>query len=97
MRALVIFLLALSAAVAAYPWPGEASPYYPWCARYFDKSFATICSFDTKPQCMAEVSGRGGFCLENAALPPYQLGPVHADMGYEKVHRTKRHHHEAHH
>jgi len=38
---------------------------YAWCAEMYDK--ATECSFRSRPQCEAQVSGLGGFCYENPA------------------------------
>ncbi len=97
MRALMILLLALSASLVAGARPGEAAPYYPWCARYFDRSTATICGFATREQCMADVSGRGGFCLENAEAPPVRAVPTYGYVRYGTGHHIKRRHHEAHH
>jgi hypothetical protein len=97
MKVLVILLLALSAALLASPRSGNADNYYPWCARYEDRGMATICSFDNKPQCMASVSGRGGFCLENWVPPPQGLAPVYGAVNYGKMHRTPRHRHYAYH
>ena len=41
---------------------------YPWCA-YYSKG-CTSCSFVTREQCMADVSGIGGFCQENDWYKP---------------------------
>ncbi len=70
---LLLGAFAVSSAFVAVPRPAAAMPAYPWCARYFDRSGATACYFTSKPQCMAEVSGRGGFCLENPAVPAYGM------------------------
>jgi hypothetical protein len=92
MKVLVILLLAFSAALFASPRSSKGDNYYPWCARYEDRGMATICSFDNKPQCMASVSGRGGFCLENWVPPPLRLAPVYGAVTYGRVHRTTRRH-----
>jgi Protein of unknown function (DUF3551) len=41
---------------------------YPWCANYTKGS--TSCSFNTFEQCMADVSGIGGFCERNTWYHP---------------------------
>ena len=97
MRALMILLLALSASLVAYARPSEAAAYYPWCARYFDRSTATICGFATREQCMADVSGRGGFCLENAAAPPVRAVTAYGSFQYGSGRHIKHRHHGAHH
>jgi Protein of unknown function (DUF3551) len=38
---------------------------YPWCSRYFGRAMAGATS---KAQCMATVSGIGGYCFENPYL-----------------------------
>jgi hypothetical protein len=44
-----------------------AEPYYPWCAELRDRDgMSTNCGFTTFQQCMATVSGVGGFCRENS-------------------------------
>lgn len=37
---------------------------YPWCAQYSYRDGAT-CGFTTFEQCMATISGIGGFCEPN--------------------------------
>jgi hypothetical protein len=70
MRGLVILLLALSAA-SVMTTPSRAGiVWHPWCARYYNVSGATICAFDSQAQCLADVRGIGGFCVENVAPPP---------------------------
>ena len=58
-------------AVAAGPSPARAEILYPWCAQYSGEDMSgTNCGFVTLAQCMATVSGIGGFCQENPAYPP---------------------------
>ena len=61
-------LLALLAAgvtlAAAVPTLSHADPYR-WCAQYNTGDSATNCGFVTYRQCMATVSGIGGFCVRN--------------------------------
>jgi hypothetical protein len=45
---------------------------YPWCAKYYGKLEGTGCYFGSYQQCMAEVSGIGGYCYQN---PGYR-GPT---------------------
>ena len=56
-------LLAASAAT-----PAAAVQYYPWCAQYgsFFHEGGRNCGFTSYAQCMATVSGIGGFCERNS-------------------------------
>ncbi len=92
MRAFAMFLATVSTIVIAGPRPGEASPYYPWCAHMF-RSGAISCWYATKAQCAESVSGRGGFCMENAADPPIGLALAPEGHRYGSSHPTRRHHH----
>jgi len=38
---------------------------YPWCAQYTTRGGARNCGFVSWQQCMATVSGVGGFCERN--------------------------------
>ncbi len=68
-NSLWIAMMAAAAALAVTAEPGAARVSYPWCARLADWSGASSCAFTTYAQCMAEVSGIGGFCSENPFLP----------------------------
>jgi len=59
---------------------------YPWCA-YYGRGHGTNCGFTTFEQCMATVSGIGGFCdINTQYIPPGPPAPA--------VHRRhKRHRH----
>ncbi|MGB7037446.1 MAG: DUF3551 domain-containing protein [Xanthobacteraceae bacterium] len=64
MKLLIIALgIAATAALAA---PAQAQN-YPWCAQYSGNGMdgAMNCGFSTYRQCMADVSGIGGFCMRN--------------------------------
>ena len=66
-------LLALPALLAASPARAYEKPYdpYPWCAVYGgDMGGASNCGFLTWDQCMATVSGVGGFCEPNQFYNP---------------------------
>jgi len=67
-----LFALALVAASAAIGTSAKAQD-YPWCANYTKGSIS--CSFVTFEQCMADVSGIGGFCERNTTYHP-AAGPA---------------------
>jgi uncharacterized protein DUF3551 len=48
---------------------GEART-YPWCATYNDTYGSRNCGFSTFQQCLATVSGIGGFCGQNPLFQP---------------------------
>jgi hypothetical protein len=51
--------------------PSEALIIYQWCAHYGrNLGGAASCGFVTYAQCMASVSGNGGFCAENPWWEP---------------------------
>jgi hypothetical protein len=77
MRAIAIFLAALLVSLFATAQPSGAIAYHPWCAKYQYISYSTVCAFDTQAQCLADVRGVGGFCIENAVPPPYPLAAPH--------------------
>jgi Protein of unknown function (DUF3551) len=62
-----LFALALVAASAATATSAMAQD-YPWCANY--TKGAVNCLFVTFEQCMADVSGIGGFCERNTSYHP---------------------------
>ena len=64
MLKLVIASLGLAAVLAAVP---AHAVEYPWCAQYGGRSGgARNCGFTSYAQCMATVSGIGGFCERNS-------------------------------
>ena len=67
-----LFLLAFVFGTAAAAAPAQAQTQdYPWCAIYA-KDGDTHCFFTSYEQCMATVSGIGGFCQHigpSAAVP----------------------------
>jgi hypothetical protein len=49
---------------------------YPWCSQYTGSMGGSMnCGFSTYAQCMANVSGIGGFCIRNDTYQPLQGGP----------------------
>lgn len=72
LAAMTLAALTLLAAAAA-PARAYEKPYdpYPWCAAYgYDMGGASNCGFLTWEQCMATVSGVGGFCEPNQFYNP---------------------------
>ena len=64
--------------LAAHATPALARE-YPWCARY--DVWTTNCGFAAFQQCLATISGAGGFCTPN---------PRAAAIGDERPRRHKR-------
>jgi hypothetical protein len=63
--------LAAAAFVAAIATTTPASAQnYPWCAHYGTPYSDTSCGFVGYEQCMASVSGIGGFCEKNDTYKP---------------------------
>jgi Protein of unknown function (DUF3551) len=63
----MLFVLGIVVGSAAIGAPAKAQN-YPWCAYYgggSDDGGGTNCGFTTFDQCMATVSGIGGFCMRN--------------------------------
>jgi Protein of unknown function (DUF3551) len=64
---LVVGLLAASAAFAS----AAQAQNYPWCAQYGrGMGGAMNCGFTSFQQCLATVSGIGGFCERNNTYVP---------------------------
>jgi hypothetical protein len=63
----------LAAVAAAFVTPAQAQN-YPWCAYYGNGFGGTNCGFSTYQQCMADVSGIGGFCQQNNTYVPPTAG-----------------------
>jgi hypothetical protein len=62
----VLSLLLATIALA----PTAHAQNYPWCARYGTPYSDTSCGFTSYEQCMASVSGIGGFCERNDTYKP---------------------------
>jgi len=68
---LAICVLASTAAIA----PPANAQNYPWCAHYGgDFGGSTNCGFVSREQCMATLSGIGGFCERNTQYVPRPAG-----------------------
>jgi len=69
---LLLLVFGITAAAAAFGTAAEAQN-YPWCAQYSGSAGGAMnCGFSTYQQCMADVSGIGGFCIQNNT---YQASP----------------------
>jgi hypothetical protein len=55
---------------------GAVAQNYPWCAQYSPRGGARNCGFVTFQQCMATISGIGGFCEPNPMYRPTESPPV---------------------
>lgn len=63
MKTLLYVLPALAALTLLAPGSARAETTYKWCAYYGNfGSMATNCGFSTRQQCMATISGIGGYC-----------------------------------
>jgi hypothetical protein len=72
-----LFVLSLLLATIALA-PTAHAQNYPWCARYGTPYDDTSCGFTSFEQCMASVSGIGGFCERNDTYrPPLAAAPQH--------------------
>jgi hypothetical protein len=61
---LLLFLLSTLATAALLDTSAEAQN-YPWCAQYSGGAGAMNCGFTSFQQFLADVSGIGGFCIQN--------------------------------
>jgi hypothetical protein len=87
MRAFLIVIIMLVATGLA-PTPAAAQN-YPWCAYYGGRDAgASNCGFSTYEQCMATLSGMGGFCNRNTQYVP-ATGP-HGPPAHRP--RRRKHH-----
>jgi uncharacterized protein DUF3551 len=65
------FLIAAAAMMLLISLGDSASAQnYPWCAQYGWRDGPRNCGFVSWNQCMATVSGVGGFCERNAMYVP---------------------------
>jgi Protein of unknown function (DUF3551) len=87
---LVMAFFILSVGIGA---PAEAQN-YPWCAQYSGRALggAMNCGFVSFAQCMATVSGIGGFCIQNNTYRPL-YNTIRPPSG---PHSSTRHQHSPH-
>jgi hypothetical protein len=83
MRAAVLTSILVGVAVlAGAPHAQAQSAYdYPWCAIYPRQIGGQACYYATYAQCMATMSGIGGYCVES----PYYRGTPRV----ERRHRNR--------
>jgi hypothetical protein len=67
MRKLLMTALLTSTVFASLPSSTAVARDYRWCAQYTDDLLTYQCQFETWEQCLATVSGVGGFCHLNPA------------------------------
>jgi hypothetical protein len=70
MRTIIAAVATAAALLPLAPHAADARD-YAWCATYNDETGARNCGFSTWEQCLAAISGVGGFCGQN---PSYQPG-----------------------
>jgi hypothetical protein len=68
MKIIVMIFSAAVILTAGVPLAHAQRLNYPYCAVFDFRT--TSCAFNTMAQCMATVSGRGGFCEANAWYRP---------------------------
>lgn len=64
-----LYLCGVLSVTALIGTPAHAQT-YPWCAFYTGPFQATNCGFSTYQQCMATISGIGGYCQPNTMYVP---------------------------
>jgi hypothetical protein len=69
MRFLALTVLLTASVLLGESAGAQSARSYPWCAIYSTKGGTPSCSFATREQCRADVSGIGGICVENTAAP----------------------------
>jgi hypothetical protein len=67
---LVAAILTAAAFTAFAPATPASAAEYPWCAQYGGRDGGRNCGFTSFQQCMATVSGIGGFCERNQFYTP---------------------------
>jgi Protein of unknown function (DUF3551) len=88
---LLLFVLGILVGTAAIGTRAEAQN-YPWCAVYGNGFGGENCGFVSFEQCMATVSGIGGFCERNTMYVP-PAGASGRRYGAPGRHYRPRHDH----
>jgi hypothetical protein len=76
------FVSAVLVAIAGFSTHADAAN-YPWCARYAKDAGGESCGFMTFDQCLADVSGVGGYCALNTQYVP-PPGPRRPSWQYRR-------------
>jgi hypothetical protein len=71
---LLLFILGIGVGLVGIGNRADAQN-YPWCSIYTDGLGGENCGFTTFQQCLANVSGIGGFCERNTQYQPSLPGP----------------------
>jgi hypothetical protein len=65
---LSLFVIAAALVVEMQAALAQSPNSYPWCARQAGRDYdTTSCYFTSNQQCMATISGGGGWCYQNPA------------------------------
>lgn len=67
MRTLAVLAIVAAALGLGARDASAEGKYWPWCSRY---GWTVVCGYATFQQCLASVSGAGGFCQPNIVGPP---------------------------
>jgi hypothetical protein len=65
----MLFTLGILVSIVLLDSSAEAQN-YPWCAEYRGPDGSMNCGFVSFEQCMATLSGIGGFCIRNNTYQP---------------------------
>lgn len=68
----ILAMLTLAGVTLVKPDSASAAPYWPWCLQSFNQDATHSCAFSSWEQCMATLSGIGGYCHVNPYGPPPQ-------------------------
>jgi hypothetical protein len=73
----IIVAFVFTAAFAGAPQTASAQPpsAYAWCAKYYTRGTPTSCYYASRGQCMATVSGIGGYCYLNPGYRGVAVSP----------------------
>jgi hypothetical protein len=86
---LALAAVAIGAAMVGAAAPAQAQN-YPWCAYYAmgEDGGGTNCGFVSYEQCMATLSGMGGFCIQNNQYRP-PAGPSGGHRARSRAHKHR--------
>jgi hypothetical protein len=84
-RALLLLGLLVDVALAS----SAQAQNYPWCAQYSGSMGGSMnCGFTTHEQCMATVSGAGGFCVVNTQYQAPVPRPSHPQASQHRARKS---------
>jgi hypothetical protein len=92
----IVFGLGTLAGIVLLDSSAEAQN-YPWCAEYRGPDGSMNCGFVSFEQCMATLSGIGGFCIQNnryqppPSEPDTPIGSARAPNGAPSAAKSPRH------